>query len=705
MANQTVMVDLASAAGQTWEFIPEGAAEWKAIRVPEGGWRAQGYTCDAGVYRTWLEIPKSATGQSVQLYFEAINFGCQISLGKDEASAIEIMRHVAPWVPVIVDITKYVKAGEKYLLVVKVLGRNKYLHERVSMQYDHATGGFVPGKLKQWMVPQAAAWQDGIAEGIIRGARMLILPAVHLSEPYIVTSVAGDTINPYVKVNNIGEKPLAGVIRAKLSCATGQSFKYPAMREIPFTINEQETRRFDLTATVWGLGRESYWWANVPYQTGFRSVLHNLELEVVVDGKVQHRIVQRFGFREFTWKGNRYYLNGIICNLRGDNQQEANFGTDGYGLHPGFGKPTKKNAGWAGAVDNLQRLNFNVMRIHQVPPTQYMLDVCDEMGLMIVDETPIRNSEQMEDWVGGWDNMIATVRELALRDRNHPCVVIWSAANEIWSNRPLSLALQGAIWSVDWTRPIIIDGINDVGPEVINMQHYVGGLGVFPEQGGTPRQDRPYGETESIWPMDNDIKGFVWMATSTRHRRLQGNADIRNYVFNNAWPNYVPGHGRDQQFLEKAIKKINWAGVTSGDEILPDIKEPWKNEHLINIQKCYNPCTACDVVFDRENRLSNDKGEWPVVKPKLRPNQMAKRVIAIFNDTFAGEVLEFTWQVNAGKKKIAGGSAEIIVPLGEFVKRPIMFTTPASGELRLSLRVSKGGKVIFEDDSVVYQVA
>ena len=82
---------------------------------------------------------------------------------------------------------------------------------------------------------------------------------------------------------------------------------------------------------------------------------------------MQHTITQRFGFREFTWKGNRYYLNGVTCNLRGDNQQEANFGTDAYGTHPGFGEPTRKCAGWPGAVDNLLRMNFNVLRIHQVP--------------------------------------------------------------------------------------------------------------------------------------------------------------------------------------------------------------------------------------------------------------------------------------------------------------------------------------------------
>jgi hypothetical protein len=423
-------------------------------------------------------------------------------------------------------------------------------------------------------------------------------------------------------------------------------------------------------------------------------------MQVVVDGKVVHEVTQRFGFREFTWKGTNYYLNGVRCNLRGDNQQEANFGTDAYGVHPGFGKPSKGNAGWPGAVDTLQKMNFNVLRIHQVPATQYMLDVCDELGLMIIDETPVRNSEGQEDWVGGWDNMLAVARELALRDRNHPSVIIWSAANEIWNNRPLSLGLQGAIWGVDWTRPVIIDGIEDVGPEIINMRHYVSGLGVYPEH-TEKRSDRPYGETEDIWPRDNDMQGFAWIATSTRMRRFEGSADIRNYVLNNAFPNYVPGHGRDQQLLEKQVK--NYHNGPSM-EILPDIAEPWKHPNIILIQKCYNPCTACDVDFDRDNRLSDEQGHWPVKKPKLEPNASVQRTLAVFNDCFEGDDLELSWQAKSGNKKLGGGTLPLRVALGEYIKIPVAFTTPSSGEVQLVLKVKKNGKTLFEEDAITFEV-
>ncbi|MEK8110580.1 glycoside hydrolase family 2 TIM barrel-domain containing protein [Micromonospora sp. M12] len=73
-------------------------------------------------------------------------------------------------------------------------------------------------------------------------------------------------------------------------------------------------------------------------------------------------------------------------------------------------------------MDNYQRLNYNVVRIHQEPGSPYMLDVADEMGLMIIDEVAIRGSQSSQEWQNsvGRDNMVNHARALVLRDRNHP---------------------------------------------------------------------------------------------------------------------------------------------------------------------------------------------------------------------------------------------------------------------------------------------
>ena len=99
--------------------------------------------------------------------------------------------------------------------------------------------------------------------------------------------------------------------------------------------------------------------------------------------------------------GDHFELNGRRVNFRGDSIQGANYDnidyhgvSDAYDTFPGFLKPSAGNAGWPKAVDNYLRLNYSSVRIHQVPATPYMLDVADEMGLMIQDETAIRGLQQ-----------------------------------------------------------------------------------------------------------------------------------------------------------------------------------------------------------------------------------------------------------------------------------------------------------------------
>jgi hypothetical protein len=424
-----------------------------------------------------------------------------------------------------------------------------------------------------------------------------------------------------------------------------------------------------------------------------------LQVEIKADGKVLHRFSQRFGFRQFEASGAHYNLNGIHFNLRGDNQQEADFGTDGYGIRPGFGPPTAGNAGWPQAVDNLLHLNFTIMRIHQIPATTYMLDVCDEKGLMLIEESPLRGSEGGENYKGGKDNMLNMDRELVLRDRNHPATAIWSAANE-WSD-PIKDAVK-VIQSVDDTRPIIADGCGDMGAPYINIEHYCSGFNGVPDRGGHPRTDRPYGEGEAVWPRDNSRQGFAWMATGTRLRRLKGNADIRNYVLNNAWSNYVPGEDENNEVLEVKVKGSRDA------KILPALADPWHDPNILLMQKCYNPLAVCDLDFDERNKRSNKNGDWPVSRPLIPSGARVTRTLALFNDELAGEDVQVSWELHSASKTgpiVKRGQFTLQIPLGEFRKWDIVFDTPpAPADLFLTVISSKNGQERFKDDLIAYKV-
>ena len=680
-AADTLTQNLASAFGMSWEFKPEGG-DWKPIQVPAGGWRAQGYHCDAGTYRTWMVIPAEAQGRLVRVKFAAVNFGAEVYAGTNDPSLRKIASHVNGWTPFAADLTPRFAPGQRVLLVVEVKGRKKFMFN---------------GK---YTVPEGATWYDGLAEGILRDVTLEMIPLVHVADVAVETSVHPDVLHPKVTVVNSSDHTVSLKVTASLSSWNQTPFKYPAIPGTTLEIPAGNSQVVDLGKIPWPLGTKSYWWPNVPYTTNYAAQLHLLAVSVESDGKVMHRFEQRFGFRQFQVQSNHYALNGIRCNLRGDNQQEANFGTDAYGVKPGFGPPSSVNPGWPTAVGNILRLNFNVMRIHQIPATPYMLDVCDERGLMLVEESPLRGSEGGEDFVHGRENMLRMDRELVLRDREHPAVVIWSAANE-WSE-PIPDAVK-TILEADATRPIIADGVGDMGTPYINMEHYVTGMPALPKTGGHPRADRPFGETEAVWPADNTWQGFAWMATGTRLRRLHQNADIRNYVLNNAWPNYVPGEGPDTEILERKVKQMG--PDLEMHEALSDV---WNHPLIRLMQKCYDPLTAADIEFDRLNARSNAKGEWPMVKPRIPAGSRVVRKVAVFNDEFAGEDLVFRWEVrHAGDAgaPIGRGEDELHIPLGGFVTHEVAFDTPKTpGEVNFRFSVFKNGRERFTEAQTTFTV-
>jgi len=671
--------DLSSAAGVHWQFRPEKSDTFKQIMVPAGGWRAQGYSCDAGTYRVSIPIPAEAKGQTIRIAFAAVNFGAEVKAGPDLEHLSKVVSHVNGWMPFTADVTSIATPGMNLTIEVDVQGRKKFM------------------KNGKYTVPEGATWYYGLEEGILRGVKLQVLPKVRIEDICVRTHMHPDTLEAIASVVNDTDREQTVRLRSALSPWQTGTFNYARIADVAVSVTAKSVREVDMGSTSWIAGAKSYWWPNVPYRPDYKAQLHLLKVNLLTHNQ-ELEYSPRFGFRQFTAVGNHYELNGVRVNLRGDNQQEADFGTDAYGIKPGFGPPTKLNAGWPQAVDNLLHLNFNVMRIHQIPATPYMLDVCDEKGLMLVEESPLRGSEGGEDYQAGKEAMLNMDRELVLRDRNHPSVVIWSAANE-WAE-PIRDAVK-VINEVDaMNRPIIADGIGDIGTDVINMDHYVNG-GSLPRDGGRQRADRPFGETESVWPNDNTLQGFATMATGTRLRRLRNNSDIRNYVLNNSFPNYVPGESDATEVLEIRVK-----GNPSAT-ILPAIADPWHNSNIRLMQQCYNPVMACDIEFDKVNARSNRAGEWPVAKPTLSPGTPITRKIAVFNDEFSDSAVVLRWELRKDGSTgtlISNGERRLTVPLGEFVITELSFKTPASGDVTLVLSTLKAGSLRFKEDRLTFKI-
>ena len=143
--------------------------------------------------------------------------------------------------------------------------------------------------------------------------------------------------------------------------------------------------------------------------------LYTAVIRLYYRGGLSDSIAVRFGLREIEFKPERGLLiDGKPFKLKG-----CNLHLDHAGV--GTGVPDKL---WEYRLRKIKEYGFNAVRCSHNPASPAMLDICDSLGLLVIDEArrPGVNREQMAEL----ENMIG-------RDRNHPSVILWSVGNEEWS--------------------------------------------------------------------------------------------------------------------------------------------------------------------------------------------------------------------------------------------------------------------------------
>lgn len=123
-------------------------------------------------------------------------------------------------------------------------------------------------------------------------------------------------------------------------------------------------------------------------------------------------------------------------------------------------------------LELLKTMGCNAIRTSHNPPAPELLDLCDKMGFIVMDETfdMWRRSKTTYDYSLYWDEEHQRdIRDHILRDRNHPSVIFWSIGNEIieqWGDSTgmnMALELSGIVRALDSTR-IVVAGNNEAGP-------------------------------------------------------------------------------------------------------------------------------------------------------------------------------------------------------------------------------------------------
>ncbi len=142
--------------------------------------------------------------------------------------------------------------------------------------------------------------------------------------------------------------------------------------------------------------------------------LYRLSTTVEVRGAAVDRVETPFGIRTLRFDPDRgFFLNGTRVELKGTcNHQD----------HAGVGSALP-DALQDFRVAKLKEMGCNAYRTSHNPPTPELLDACDRLGMLVLDETRMMASS--EEGLSQFSRMVR-------RDRNHPCVFAWSIGNEEW---------------------------------------------------------------------------------------------------------------------------------------------------------------------------------------------------------------------------------------------------------------------------------
>jgi beta-galactosidase len=194
-------------------------------------------------------------------------------------------------------------------------------------------------------------------------------------------------------------------------------------------------------------------------------VLYGVRTTVERDGQNLDEVVTPFGIRTIAFSPSEgFSLNGRHIRLNGV--------CDHHDLGP-IGAAINVSA-LERQLQILREMGVNAIRTSHNPPAPELLDLCDHLGFLVMDEafdcwgvakTPNDYSRDFADWHE------RDVRALVLRDRNHPCVILWSSGNEIpEQSRPNGLktaeALRELFHKEDPTRPVAgalnhVDAVGD----------------------------------------------------------------------------------------------------------------------------------------------------------------------------------------------------------------------------------------------------
>ncbi len=182
-----------------------------------------------------------------------------------------------------------------------------------------------------------------------------------------------------------------------------------------------------------------------------KPTLYNLLIKFSCDGAVTYKAV-RMGFKQVEIKGEKILINGKPLLIRGVNRHD---------FDPDFGWAVPDER-YIQDLNIMKQSNINSIRTSHYPNDPRFYDLCDEYGFYVMDECDLETHGVRRKNVPGdnpmWTNAVVDRMErMVLRDRNHPCVFMWSLGNEAGDGSNF-LRMKQAAMKLDSTRQFHYEG-------------------------------------------------------------------------------------------------------------------------------------------------------------------------------------------------------------------------------------------------------
>lgn len=384
-------------------------SHWDEINVPSV-WQTQGYSVpyyyastfpkafsrskgkipsidhdmqEIGFYRKSFTLNENFNGREIFLHFGAAKSALEVYVNGEFVGYSQ-----GSMTPHEFNVTKVLKPGENVI---------------TAKLYRYSDGSYLEDQDMWWLC------------GIYREVYLFAEPKLCLRDFYFKTDFddsytdSNVTLNMYINnYNNIRGRMTAS---AKLIDSNNEEILLGTKETELSGGNEAVT----FTETV---KAPEKWSAETPN-------LYTLVMTIELDGKIICVKTYKVGFKKVEIKGEKIYYNGMPLMIKGVNRHD-------FDCDNGWAVPREI---YTQDLDIMKQNNINSIRTSHYPDDPYFYDMCNKYGFYVMDECEVETHGVRRKGVPGsnpvWTGAVVDrMQRMVLRDRNNPCVFMWSLGNE-----------------------------------------------------------------------------------------------------------------------------------------------------------------------------------------------------------------------------------------------------------------------------------